>query len=95
MANRRLTQRLIDSLTLGKSVREFRDSELRGFGVRILPSGRKRFFVHLQCNGKRSWAKIGDASTMTLADARDLARSHLAASVVRNGNTLLGRGDRG
>ena len=80
MANRRLTQRLIDSLKPGKSVREFRDTELRGFGVRILPSGRKRFFVHTQCNGKRTWTKIGDASTMTLADARDLARSHLAAS---------------
>ena len=75
-----MTQRLIDSLTPGKSVREFRDSELRGFGVRILPSGRKRLFVHSQCNGKRSWTKIGNASTMTLADARDLARSHLAAS---------------
>ena len=80
MANRRLTQRLVDTLKPGKSVREFRDTELRGFGVRILPSGRKRFFVHAQSNGKRSWMKIGDASTMTLADARDLARSHLAAS---------------
>ena len=80
MASRRLTQRLIDTLAPGKSVRELRDTELRGFGVRILPSGRKRFFVHAQSNGKRTWAKIGDASAMPLADARDIARSHLAAS---------------
>ena len=80
MSNRRLTQRLIDTLTPGKSVREVRDTELRGFGVRILPSGRKRFFVHAQCNGKRTWTKLGDAGAMTLADARDLARLHLAAS---------------
>ena len=79
MANRRLTQRLVDTIKPGKSVFEFRDTELRGFGVRILPSGRKRFFVHAQCNGKRTWRKIGDAGAMTLADARDLARSHLAA----------------
>ena len=41
MANRRLTQRLIDTLKPGKSVREVRDTEFRGFGVRILPSGRR------------------------------------------------------
>ena len=80
MASRRLTQRLIETLKPGKSVREIRDTELRGFGVRILPSGRKRFFVHVQFNGKRTWTKIGDAGAISLADARDLARSHLAAS---------------
>ena len=80
MANRRLTQRLIDTLKPGKSVREIRDTELRGFGVRILPSGRKRYFVHAQSNGKRTWTKIGDACAMPLTDARDLARSYLAAS---------------
>ena len=80
MASRRLTQRLIDTLKPGTSVREFRDSELRGFGVRVLPSGRKGFFVHAQSKGKRTWTKIGDAGAMPLADARDLARSHLAAN---------------
>ena len=43
MASRRLTQRLIETLKPGKSVREVRDTELRGFGVRILPSGRKSY----------------------------------------------------
>ncbi len=85
MASRRLTQRLIETLKPGKSVREICDTELRGFGVRILPSGRKRFFVHAQVNGKRIWTKIGDAGAMSFADARVLARSHLAAS--RTGGT--------
>ncbi len=79
MANRHLTQRLIDALKPGKSIHEIRDTELRGFGIRILPSGRKRFFVHAQTNGRRTWKAIGDAGTMPLADARNLARSHLAA----------------
>ena len=79
MANRHLTQRLIDTLRPGKSVREIRDTDLRGFGVRIQPSGRKRYFVHAQSDGRRSWTIIGDAGTTALADARDLARSHLAA----------------
>ena len=80
MANRRFSQRLIDTLKPGKSVREVRDTELRGFGVRILPSGRKRYFVHAQCNGKRTWTKLGDTRATPPADARDVARSHLSTS---------------
>ena len=80
MANRRLAQRLIDTLKPGRSVREVRDTELRGFGVRILPSGLRRYFVHAQNNGRRTWVTIGDAGTMPLSDARTLARSRLAAS---------------
>ena len=79
MANRRLTQRLIDTLKPGKFVFELRDTELRGFGVRILPSGRKRYFVHAQNNGQRVWTTIGDASTMPVSEAREIARSHLAS----------------
>ena len=85
MANRRLTQRLINTLKPGKSVREVRDTELRGFGVRILPSGRKRYFVHAQNNGQRVWTAIGDAGTMPVAEARASARSYLA--VLRNGGS--------
>jgi len=79
MANRRLTQRLIDTIKPGVSVREIRDTELRGFGLRILPSGRRRFFVHAESSGRRRWTTIGDADTMSVAEARALARSHLAA----------------
>lgn len=84
MANRRLTQRLIDTLAPDKSVREFRDANLRGFGVRILPSGRKRYFVHAQFNGRRVWTAIGDADVKPVAEARETARSHLKG--LRNGS---------
>jgi len=80
MASRRLTQRLIETFKPGKSVREIRDTDLRGFGIRVLPSGRKSFFVHAQNDGRRTWTKIGNASALPLVDARDLARSSLAAS---------------
>ena len=79
MANRRLTPRLIETFKPGKSVREIRDTELRGFGVPILPSGRSSYFVHAQKDGHRVWTKIGDAGAMPLADARGLARTHPAA----------------
>jgi len=78
MANRRLTQGLIDTLRPRRTVREIRDTELRGFGVRILPSGRRRFFVHAQTGGRRTWKTIGDAGAMSLTEARALARAHPA-----------------
>lgn len=72
MANRRLTQRLIDTLAPGTSA--------CGFEAWTLPSCRGRFFLRAQCNGKRTWTRIGDAGAMPLAAARDFARSHLAGS---------------
>lgn len=76
MANLRLTQRRINSFKSGKSVREFRDAELHGFGVRVMPTGRKRYFVHSQYTGQRVWQTIGNADDMALKEARERARSH-------------------
>ena len=38
-----------------KSAYDVRDAKLRGFGLRVLPSGGKRFFVHCQHRGERIW----------------------------------------
>ena len=76
---RRLTQDLVDALEPEGSVREFRDTQLLGFGVRLFPSGRKSWFVHAQSAKRRKWKTLGDAGTMPLAKARTLARAHLAA----------------
>ena len=56
-----------------------RDGQLRGFGVRIAPSGRKRFFLHVQHDGTRVWRDCGDAATVPVADARTRATGELAA----------------
>ena len=56
-----------------------RDCQLRGFGVRIAPSGRKRFFLHVQHDGTRVWRDCGDAATVPVADARTRATGELAA----------------
>ena len=79
MARRRLTQDLVDALEPGESVRDVRDTELRGFGVRIMPSGRTTYFIHTQSDRRRKWTKIGEARTMPLERARTLARARLAA----------------
>ena len=84
MSNRRLTQRLIDTLKPGKSALELRDTELRGFGVRdpafrsqaIFRSRSEQWTArvdgHRRCRHDARWT-----------EARSSARSHLAA--LRNG----------
>ena len=62
-----------------KTAYDVRDGQLRGFGVRVLPSGRKRFFVHCQHRGERVWKIVGDAGTMELRQARSLAVAMLTA----------------
>ena len=56
-----------------------RDGKLKGFGVRVLPSGRIRFFVHCQHRGERIWKIVGDADSMTVAEARSRAGAILTA----------------
>ncbi len=75
----RLTEARINALKPGKSARDVRDAALKGFGVRIMPSGRKRFFLHTQHEGRRIWKIIGEPGRMALAEARDAARTELAA----------------
>ena len=79
MAAIRLTQRRVDTLRPRKTVRNVRDAELKGYGVRVMPSGAKRYFIHSQHRGHRVWKIVGDAAVMTEANARGRARSMLAA----------------
>ena len=75
----RLTQRRVDALPRRRAVRDVRDTELKGYGVRVMPSGAKRYFIHSQHQGRRVWKIVGDAETTTEAEARNRARSMLAA----------------
>ena len=52
---------------------DIRDAKLRGFGVRVLPSGGKRFFVHCQHRGQRVWKIVGDAGAVNVIEARSRA----------------------
>ncbi len=75
----RLTQRRVDALGPRRKVRDVRDADLKGYGVRVMPSGTKRYFVHSQYRGRRVWKIVGDAAPLTAAEARARARSMLAA----------------
>ena len=62
-----------------QSAYDIRDATLRGFGVRVLPSGAKRFFIHTQHRGQRTWKVLGDTHAIPVDEARTRAASMLDA----------------
>ncbi len=85
MATLHLTQHRVDRLKPRKAILDVRDTELKGFGIRIMPSGARRYFIHSQHEGRRLWKTFDDADTVTVAQARHRARAMLAA--YRNGES--------
>ena len=79
MPNLVLTDARVRAFPPRKSTYHVRDAKLRGFGVRVLPSGAMRFFLHTQHRGQRLWKMLGDASAMSVAEGRSRAVSMLAA----------------
>ena len=79
MATVRLDQRRVDKLKPRKSAYDIRDRDLKGFGVRVLPSGAKRYFVHSQHRGRRAWKIVGQVGSIGADDARARAKTLLAA----------------
>ena len=84
MATLRLNQCRVDALKPRKSAYDVRDRDLKGFGVRVLPSGAKRYFVHTQHEGRRVWKIVGQAGAIGADEARDRARTLVAS--IRKGN---------
>ena len=78
MSRLTLTDARVRALKVRKSAYQIHDLKLKGFGVRVLPSGAKRFFLHTQRRGQRSWNIVGDANAVSVAEARSRAASMLA-----------------
>ena len=74
-----LTDARVAALKPRKSPYEIRDGKLRGFGVRVSSSGRKRFFIHCQHRGERIWKIVGDLEDLSVEEARSLAGEMIAA----------------
>ena len=83
MATLRLNECRVDALKPRKSTYDIRDRELKGFGVRVLSSGAKRYFVHSQHRGRRVWKIVGQTRSIGVKEARARARVMLAS--IRNG----------
>ena len=86
MARIDLTDARVGALKPRNTARAVRDGKLRGFGVRVLPSGGKRYFIHRQHRGERVWKIVGDAAEMRVEEAGSHATRMLAA--IRRGENV-------
>ena len=79
MTTIRLTQARIEALRPRKASRDVRDANLKGFGIRVYPTGRKCYFIATQFEGQRIWKIVGDVDDLSMSEAREQAREMLAA----------------
>lgn len=79
----KLTKRTIDALKPDRRRDTFLwDGELRGFGVRVKPSGTKTFIIQYRnIEGRTRRCVIGQYGVLTVEQARDLAQRKLAAMI--------------
>ena len=87
MSGVKLTKKLIDTIPACDRDRFIWDAELKGFGVRVWPSGRKTFVAKYRIGGGRNGATrrftIGTYGTLTVDEARTAARKVLSAAYPR------------
>ncbi len=86
MATVRLDERRVRKLKPRKSAYDVRDRILKGFGVRVMPSGAKRYFIHSQHQGRRVWKIVGEAGSIGTDEARNRAKTVMAA--IREGGDV-------
>ena len=79
-----LTDARVRALKRRNTTYDIRDGKLRGFGIRVLPSGAKRYFIHSQHRGRRVWKIVGEVGSIGADEARARAKSLLAA--IREGS---------
>jgi integrase len=77
----KLTKRAVDALTPPKKGQAFQwDSELRGFGIRVIPSGLRTFVLQYRnAEGRSRRIVVGRYGVLTVEQARDQAKIKLGA----------------
>jgi integrase len=69
------------------------DTEVRGFGLRLLPSGRKSWVLRYRHRGRQHMNEFGDFGTFTLEEARVKARGYIVR--VENGEDPFSKRENG
>jgi len=80
----KLTKRAVDGFTVADAKQLiYWDTEVKGFGVRVLPSGLKTFVVQYRtAEGVKRRLNLGRFGPLTVEKARDLAKLKLAEVIV-------------
>ncbi len=88
----KITKRSVDAATPGAQEYFIWDDELRGFGLRVYPSGRKMYLAQFRAGGRVRRVNVGLHGAITAEDARTEAMKHL--STVRLGGDPAAERDR-
>jgi integrase len=75
----KLTKRSVEKLTVRDADYIAFDSEVNGFGVRVLPSGRRSYLVQYRSGGRTRRIAIGQHGAVTVDDARKRAKELLGS----------------
>lgn len=75
----KLTKRSVESMPVDAKDYIVFDDEVSGFGVRILPSGKKTYMVQYRAGGRTRRVAIGRHGTLTADEARRKAKELLGA----------------
>lgn len=79
----KITKRLVDAAEAHSAEYFVWDSEIPGFGLRVLPSGRKGYVVQYRAGRRSRRISLGPSTVLTCEQARNRAISIVAAA--RNG----------
>jgi len=78
MATLKLSKRTIDAMVAGEGPQFYFDTDLKGFGLKVMPTGTKTFIVEYRVTGGRTAPKrrltLGKVGALTADEARDLAK---------------------
>ena len=89
----KITKRLVDASELQSSEYFIWDSEIPGFGLRVLPSGRKGYVVQYRAGRRSRRISLGPSTVLTCEQARNRAITIIAAA--RNGGDPAAERDAG
>ena len=79
MPKAKLTKRIVEATKPGAQDIILWDTELRGFGSKVTPKGKRVYFAYYRTpEGQQRRPKIGDHDPMTCEQARNIARQWLA-----------------
>jgi integrase len=76
--NAKINNTLLAAVRPSDRPEEINDSDLKGFGLRVQPSGVMSYYVRYRIKGKQTRFILGRTTELTPAQARDRARTTLA-----------------
>ena len=87
----KLTKRVVDAAEVRAREYFIWDEDLPGFGLRVLPSGRKRYIIQYRAGRRSRRISLGPSTVLTCEQARSRAITIIAAT--KNGDDPAARRD--